>query len=157
MPFLDSFLVCGICLVILVLLIVMAAIVSLNVFNPKVPNNCVSVYPITCADIKLDSDKIFTIVLSSVDTIDAETKLDEIKLNSPTPQSGVYSCTNVVGGSPCANCIPADNQKIYSCTFAQVGVISKETKFDGNAKITYKLSGGTNPHIINLKFSGSTE
>jgi hypothetical protein len=131
---------------ILILMVVVAGLFSLGVFTPRTPNYCGSVSPITCYDIKLDENGIIEITLSTSDTKTAD--VIEVKLTSPISSS----CPSLLAT------ISTESAGMITCPIALEGEeLSIGNRFDGNAKIKYKLAGGSSDHIINLKFSGRIE
>ncbi len=135
---------------ILIILLIIAVLFSLDIFNPKAPNNCISVSPIICYDIKLDKTGLIEITIGSSDTDSAT--LNKITLNSPRSMI----CTKISGGNPGAYGIPLDDKAKLSCTFSG-GTFTSGIRFDGNAEISYILSGGISQHNLILKFSGTIE
>ena len=137
---------------ILIIMIVMAILFSLNIFNPRVPNSCISVSPITCYDIRLDESKTIQIVLSSSET--DESWVSKIEITNPM----FSQCTqeNINGGSPTAYGISVDDKTILFCQITSE-TLNKNSNFEGNAEVVYKLSGGSNAHKVNIKFSGTIE
>ena len=131
---------------ILIILAVIAVLFSLDVFNPKVPNNCISVSPITCYDIRLVESGFMQITLSSSDTDTAT--LTSIALTNPSTVPG--SCT------PSRNTITVDAKSTLNC-YLSTDALTSGTRFEGNANINYRLSGGSIDHGIVVKFSGTIE
>ena len=131
---------------ILIILAVIAVLFSLDVFNPKVPNNCISVSPITCYDIRLVESGFMQITLSSSDTDTAT--LTSIALTNPSTVPG--SCT------PSPNTITVDAKSTLNC-YLSTDALTSGTRFEGNANINYRLSGGSIDHGIVVKFSGTIE
>ncbi len=140
---------------ILIIMVVMAILFSLDVFNPKVPNTCSSISPITCYDIKLNKNGIIEITLSSSDTINDDTSLNKIILNGPIKDDCV-GVSEISGGDPPGNDILTDTKSTLSCDITSQDLTSGNI-FDGNAEVTYILFGGSISHKINLKFSGTIE
>ena len=137
---------------ILIILLIVGVLFSLDIFNPKAPNNCISVSPIACYDIKLDESGLIEITLGSSDT--DTSVLNKITLNSP--QSA--ECTIIEGGNPGNNDIPLDGKSKLNCLFPSGSVeLNAGTRFDGNTEISYVLSGGSSEHKLNIKFSGTIE
>jgi len=97
-------------------------------------------------DIKLADDGFMQITLSSSDTDTAT--LTSITLTNPSTAPG--SCI------PSPNTIPVDAKYTLNCDLS-TDVLTSGTRFEGNANIGYRLSGGTIDHGIVVKFSGTIE
>jgi len=137
---------------ILILLLVIAVIFGLNLFNPKVPNSCVGSDPITCNDVKITAGNppILTLRLtaSGISTT-SSTRVTEIRLGVPTS----VSC-NLGSGMTLQNDVPVD----VSCGSWNPSITLKEgAKFRGTAKIEYYLPGSMNTYTSIVVFSGTVE
>ena len=132
---------------ILIILIVIAVIISTGVFNPKIPNTCTSVSPITCYDVKMDTNGNIFFTLTSSDTQSA--LINQVTLNNPVVSPG--TCT------PQPNNVQNDIIQSFNCDLLGTGTLQQGIRFDAAASITYILLGGTNSHDITIKFSGTTE
>ena len=130
---------------IIILIVVIGVLFSLGIFNPKIPNQCNSISPIKCYDIKLVADGTATISLTTSNTQTAT--LNSITINNP----GSYSC-NLNSN------VPLDIVSTFSCDVTPSGPnMVSGNKFNGNAQITYRLEGGTVDHIVKLTFIGTVE
>ena len=130
---------------IIILIVVIGLLFSLGIFNPKIPNQCNSISPIRCYDIKLIADGTATISLTASDIQTAT--LERIRINNP----GSYNC--VLNGN-----IPVDVVSTFSCDVTPSGPnIVSGSKYNGNAQIRYLLQGGTVQHGINITFLGTVE
>lgn len=140
---------------ILILAAAIVAIISLNIFNPKVPNNCVGVDPITCDDVQVTtSPNNVNLVLtaSGISTTDVTT-VDEINLNYPVQ----VICTDI-SYNPTPDNLENNIQKVVSCSCWPEEInLDKNNKFSGTATISYNLPGSTNPYTSKVIFSGTVE
>jgi len=132
---------------ILVILIVIAVIISTGIFNPKIPNTCASISPVTCYDVKLDTSGTIFFTLTSSDTESA--LINQVTLNNPSIIPG--TCTVQT------NNIQNDIIQTFSCDLLGTGTLQEGIRFDATVSITYILLGGTNSHDISIKLSGTTE
>ncbi len=114
---------------ILILMVVIGLLFSLNIFNPKIKNECIASEPISCEGIKVDTSGNLIIVLtaSGVDKIE-KTFVEEIKLKSPS----IIICNP-------SNQLPNDVQTQITCS---MGPLNEGSKFSGEATIKYILPGG---------------
>ncbi len=131
---------------ILILIIAVASLVGLGVFSPKVGTMCESLEPIFCTDVKLDSDGMFSITLSSSGTstkIGEETKLEGIDLEMPIKTSST-TINQII------------NNENTEINYPFSGFNSKG-RFSGKAKIIYTDPESSLSHKVKISFSGNIE
>ena len=137
---------------ILILAIVVALIISLRIFNPRIENTCIGSDPISCDDMKFKASNLqFNLVLTASGISTAEpTIISEIKMNKPLVSQCVPSSPNLVNNA----------QVNIVCTLWTPAINLREgNKFSGTATIEYVLPGGDplNPYISKIIFSGTVE
>ncbi len=127
---------------ILIVLIALAALFFLGVFNPRTTNTCLVSAPFTCTDVKLTG-----------------TTLDLYLGASGTFQSGpsigpasatVNGVATTAGGGTISTTSPG------VLTFTTASSLTQGSKFSGNAEINYTLSSGAS-HTTDVQFSGVVE
>ncbi|MEK6932692.1 MAG: hypothetical protein AABW56_02760 [Nanoarchaeota archaeon] len=139
---------------ILIILIVVGAIYSLNLFSPKVINKCDSVSPISCADIKIDTSNTVSLLLSASDVSNKPgLKPNIVSVTLTTPEG--YTC------NPPTNAIPLDRNILISCTL-QGNSLKEGRKFSGVALAQYVSQDTENlvpplKHNVEITFSGTVE
>ena len=126
---------------ILIVLIVLAALFFLGVFNPKSTNTCIVTAPFTCTDVKA-SGTTLTLVLAASGTYSAGPTIAAagVTINGVASSAGGGTISTV---TPTAITWTIPSQTVGS-------------KFSGTSAITYTQSGGTS-HTKILQFSGVAE
>ena len=132
---------------ILIVLIVLAALFFLGVFNPRIANACLATVPFVCSDVKLTdggagSDTL-TLVLGATGSYS----------NPPTVSSGTVNgqTATVSGSSVISTTTPSPITLTSAATTSSLG-----GRFSGTATIIYTQTGGTS-HTTTITFSGTAE
>lgn len=145
---------------ILILAIVIALIISLRIFSPRIENTCIGSDPISCSDVKFSASTGINIILtaSGVSTEEnKETLVTKLKVNKPI----LSNCEVIKPPSSRTSPILSDNTPaVISCGNWDNPLTLKEgNKFSGTATIEYVLPGGdlANPYTSKVIFSGTVE
>ena len=142
---------------ILILVVVMVALLSTNIFSPKVQNKCDSSLPIFCTDVKLKTNNEITLVLSTTGTSikyspgDLRTKVTKINLISPLSSECI----------PSPNIVEIEQKNEITCNEWNPSLnLVKGNRFNGEANVEYTLLESENAnlkHNTKIKFSGTVE
>ncbi len=138
---------------ILILAGVIAAIFSLNLFNPKIENTCIGSDPVICDDVQLIYDSSannyqvnLALTASGISTT-SPTAVTDVKLNTPSSLCGCPSPA-----------LTNDNQVLVICnSWIPPDPLNKGDKFSGTATVSYSLPGSTSSYISKVIFSGTVE
>ena len=135
---------------ILILVIVISLIFSLNIFSPKLKNDCFGSEPISCEDVKFDSTGLTLVLTASGVSKEngKETKVSEIILSNPL-----------------SNCVISEEkilqdsiQTPVTCNSWNPVINLKEgNKFSGKATIQYVLPGSSTLYNSVVTFMGTVE
>ena len=138
---------------ILILLIVIVLIYSLNIFNPKIENNCIASEPIACQDVRFtqtSNQLTFVVSASGISQeVGRETKVIEVKLNNPIP-------SNCTSGLPIT--VSNSTQTLASCTsWTPVISLREGAKLSGIATVQYRLPLSNTDYTSKVIFSGTVQ
>jgi len=140
---------------ILILAIVIALIISLRIFSPRIENTCIGSDPISCDDIKFSQSSGISLVLtaSGISSNSQDTEVTGLNMNKPIAST----CTNIKDpGSPVY--LQDNSQKIIFCgNWDPILTLKEGNKFSGTATILYKLPGSANSYTSKVIFSGTVE
>ena len=137
---------------VLIIMIVVALLFALGVFDIKTPNTCYTPEPYRCLDVKHTISNNALTFLISASGIDASppvppgpprNRVTAVKVNGVNCPLGVSDLTLAedVPQQPTCNPSPA---------------LSKGNRFEGTISITYQKYGG-NSHSVSGTFSGTAE
>ena len=130
---------------ILIVLVALAALFFLGVFNPRTTNTCLVPAPFTCTDVKLTSTTgTLSLYLGASGTFQV----------SPTvggASAVVNGVATTAGGGAISTTAPAEITFTVAAPVPTVG-----SKFSGTANIGYTLSSGAQ-HNTTVQFSGVAE
>ena len=130
---------------ILVIMIIIAVLYGMGIFDIKTPNTCFTPEPYKCLDVK-GTGATFTALISAsgIDQSSAENKVTEVNING-------VGCAITQSDLKDAE----DAAKTVSCTLGSA--LSKGSKFDGVMKLSYIKYGGSRAHSVSGSFSGTWE
>jgi hypothetical protein len=143
---------------ILVVLIVLAALFILGIFNPRVSNTCCSntCIPFVCSDVKVIGTTL-SLVLGATGSFSSGPSIAAtgVTING---LSSTQCCVVVPGQSTCT---PGSGPCVISATAPaeMKWTIPSQTagsKFSGTATASYTQTGGTS-HTTTITFSGTAE
>jgi hypothetical protein len=126
---------------ILVVLIVLAALFFLGIFNPRVSNTCIATAPFVCSDVKVIGTTL-TLVLGATGSFSSGPSI-------AATGATVNGAQSTAGGGTISTTTPT----------AMTFTIASQTagaKFSGTATVSYTQTGGTS-HTTTITFSGTAE
>ncbi len=132
---------------ILIIIIVLGAIGSLNLFKPKAPDKCDATSPIFCSDVKLSANAgnpTLTLILSASGTSiktapqDLRTKVTSVILNNPATGVASATCLTNTVGNP--SYFSPNIQNTVTCnTWNPIFTLIKDKRISGTATVEYVL------------------
>jgi len=126
---------------ILIVLIVLAALFFLGVFNPRIANTCLAPAPFVCTDVKV-SGTTLTLVVGASGTFSAGPSI-------AGAGATVNGQASTAGGGTISTIIPT--AMTFTIPSQTVG-----SRFTGVATVAYTQTGGTS-HTTTITFSGTAE
>lgn len=135
---------------VLIIMIVVALLFALGVFDIKTPNTCWAPDPYKCLDVKYASSSntlTFLISASGIDTgaaVPPKNRVSAITVNGANCPLGATDLTLAEDAAQQAGCTPP------------AGTLGKGSKFEGTVTLVYQKYGG-NPHTVSGTFSGTAE
>lgn len=118
----------------LIVLVVLAALFFLGIFNPATPNTCLISAPFNCQDVKVSAAGTDNMIVGV---------------------SGVSSASVVISGG-CTGSSALANGQTSNLTLTCAGVATGQ-KVSGAIEGTYKLAGSTLSHTITGTYSVTVE